>query len=290
MPTNKKQYPDPVGIAINSVKKKTNIVAVEEIENDIIVLSWQICSFEDFLKWLDMEGSAFHKKAQKLTEETTYQQGGYMIEKLWPYYQYEFSNILIRTYWFDNETGGLWPKHLAYLVYNFLLDIPVYTSEIWRPDGERSELFEIWGKDNSKQGVIVNQYAVDEFCDREDMNMEYQARQQMKQSMWYQWDEPINGDDFEIVHKVEFLNINKKLIKLQEAFAQIVAHSPHTNTLTMLSKSLATIMEYSMKSEAEETTLEVIEKDKNIAELTDENKQNLADFMDVFTNTLLSPI
>jgi hypothetical protein len=120
--------------------------------------------------------------------------------------------------------------------------------------------------------------------------MEYRARQSMMNSMGYQWDEPINGDDFEIVHKVEFLNINKKLIKLQEAFAQIVAHSPHTNTLTMLSKSLATIMEYSMKSEVEETTLEVIEKDKNIAELTDENKQNLADFMDVFTNTLLSPI
>jgi hypothetical protein len=290
MPTKKKQHIDLLEIAIDSVKKKTNIIAVEETNNDIIVLSGQICSYEDFLKWLDMGWDNFHNKAQKLTKETIYEENGYTIAKLWPYYQYEFSNILIRIYWFDHETGGLWPKHLAYLVYNFLLDIPVYTAEIWRPGGKRSELFEIWWKDNSKQGVIVNEYAVNEFCHREDMNMEYLLRQSIKSSMGCQWDEPIDGNDFEIVHRVQFMNINKKLIKLQEAFAQIVAHSPHTNTLTVISNSLANIMEYSIRGETDTTTIEIIQKDKDISKLTDENKQNLADFLDVFTNTLLFPI
>ena len=64
--------------------------------------------------------------------------------------------------------------------------------------------------------------------------MEYDARQQLKQSMGAQWDEPINGDDFEIIHPVVFYDINRKLLKLQEAFAQIVAHAPNQNSLTEL--------------------------------------------------------
>ncbi len=286
MVARKKKIVSPFDKSITSVKKKTNIAPVEDIQHDIIVLSDKICSFEDFLKGLDNQWDDFYKKAQKLTEKTTFEEDGYTIKELWPYYKYEFSNILLRIYWFDHETGGLGAKHIAYIVYNFLLDIPVYTSEIWRPNGKSSELFEIWWKDGSKQGIILNEYALGEYVSRENIQMEYEARQQLKQSMWVQWDEPVNGDDFEIVHPVKFFNINRKLLKLQEAFAQIVAHAPNQTSFTEIANSLATIMEYSMSAEKKIDTLEVIKKNKDISKLSNETQKDLAIFLDTFTNTL----
>lgn len=286
MVARKKKIVSPFDKSITSVKKKVNIAPVEDIQNDIIVLSDKICSFEDFLKGLDNQWDDFYKKAQKLTEKTTFEEDGYTIKELWPYYKYEFSNILLRIYWFDHETGGLGAKHIAYIVYNFLLDIPVYTSEIWRPNGKSSELFELWWKNGSKQGIILNEYTLGEYLSRENVRMEYEARQQLKQSMGVQWDEPVNGDDFEIVHPVKFLNINRKLLKLQEAFAQVVAHAPNQTTFTEIANSLATIMEYSMSAEKEIDTLEVIKKNKNISKLSNETQKDLADFLDTFTNTL----
>lgn len=286
MVARKKKIVSPFDKSITSVKKKVNIAPVEDIQNDIIVLTDKICSFEDFLKGLDNQWDDFYKKAQKLTEKTTFEEDGYTIKELWPYYKYEFSNILLRIYWFDHETGGLGAKHIAYIVYNFLLDIPVYTSEIWRPNGKSSELFEIWWKNGSKQGIILNEYTLGEYLSRENVRIEHEARQQLKQSMGAQWDEPLNGDDFEIVHPVKFLNINRKLLKLQEAFAQVVAHAPNQTTFTEIANSLATIMEYSMSAEKEIDTLEVIKKNKNISKLSNETQKDLADFLDTFTNTL----
>jgi hypothetical protein len=286
MVVKKKKIVSPVDKSITSVKKKTNITSADDIDNDILVLTDKICSFDDFLKGLDIDWTNFHKKAQKLTEKTTLEEDGYTIKELWPYYKYEFSNILFRAYWFDHETGGLGAKHIAYIVYNFLLDIPVYTSEIWRPDGKSSDVFEIWGKNGSKQGVILNEFALGEYLNREEIKMEYEARQQMKQSMWVQWDEPVNGDDFEIVHPIKFYDINRKLLKLQEEFAQIVANAPNQITFTEIANDLATIMEHSMQAEKEEDTLETIKKNKNIANLSDETQKNLANFLDTFTNNL----
>ncbi len=290
MVARKKKMVSPVDKSIDSVKKKTNIAPVEDIQNDIIVLSDKICSFEDFMKGLDNEWTTFYSKAQKLTEKTTFEEDGYTIKELWPYYKYEFSNIMLRIYWFDHETGGLGARHIAYIVYNFLLDIPVYTSEVWRKGGENSKLFEIWWKKGSKQGVILNEYALSEYENREDIKMEYDARQQLKQSMGAQWDEPINGDDFEIIHPVVFYDINRKLLKLQEAFAQIVAHAPNQNSLTELWNSLATIMEYSLQSEKDETTLEIIQKNSKISQLTKEKQKDLADFLDTFTSNFIPAI
>ncbi len=283
---SKKKMISPVDKSITSIKKKTNITSASDIDNDILVLTDKICSFEDFLKGLETDWTGFYKKAQVLTEKATLEEDGYTIKELWPYYKYEFSNILFRAYWFDHETGGLGAKHIAYIVYNFLLDIPVYTSEIWRPDGEKSDIFEIWGKNGSKQGVILNKYALNEYLNREEVKMEYEARQQLKQSMWVQWDEPVNGDDFEIVHPIKFSDINRKLLKLQEAFAQIVAKAPNQITFTELSKSLATIMEYSIQADKEEETIEVIQKNKNIAQLPHETQKDLANFLDTFTGSL----
>lgn len=132
----------------------------------------------------------------------------------------------------------------------------------------------------------MNEYTLGEYLSRENVRMEYEARQQLKQSMGVQWDEPVNGDDFEIVHPVKFLNINRKLLKLQEAFAQVVAHAPNQTTFTEIANSLATIMEYSMSAEKEIDTLEVIKKNKNISKLSNETQKDLADFLDTFTNTL----
>lgn len=282
----KKKVISPVGKSITSVKKKTNITPADDIDNDILVLTDKICSFEDFLKGLDNEWTGFHKKAQVLTEKATLEEDGYTIKELWPYYKYEFSNILFRAYWFDHETGGLGAKHIAYIVYNFLLDIPVYTSEIWRPDGENSDIFEIWWKNGSKQGVILNEFALKEYLNREEVKMEYQARQQLKQSMGVQWDEPVNGDDFEIVHPILFSDINRKLLKVKEAFAQIVAQAPNQVTFTEITKDLATIMEYSIQADTEEDTLETIKKNKNIANLSPEAQKDLSEFLDVFTSNL----
>lgn len=289
MVAKKKKIISPFDKSIASVKKKTNIASADDIENDILVLTDKICSFEDFLKGLDNEWTAFHKKAQILTETTTFEEGGYMVKELWPYYKYEFSNILFRAYWFDHETGGLGAKHIAYIVYNFLLDIPTYTSEIWRPNGERSDIFEIWWKNGSKQGIILNEYALNEYLNREEVKMEYEARQQMKQSMWVQWDEPVNGDDFEIVHPIMFYDINRKVLKLKEAFAQIVAQAPNQASIFDIAKSLATVMEYSMQADKETNTLEVIKKDKNIAKMSDEEQKNLAKFLDGMNTALFTP-
>lgn len=132
----------------------------------------------------------------------------------------------------------------------------------------------------------MNEFAIGEYVSRENIQMEYEARQQLKKSMGVQWDEPVNGDDFEIVHPVKFLNINRKLLKLQEAFAQIVAHAPNQTTFTEIADGLATIMEYSMSAEKENETLEVIKKNKNISKLSNETQKDLADFLDTFTNTL----
>ena len=55
MVARKKKMVSPVDKSIDSVKKKTNIAPVEDIQNDIIVLSDKICSFEDFMKGLDNE-------------------------------------------------------------------------------------------------------------------------------------------------------------------------------------------------------------------------------------------
>jgi len=289
MVVKKKKIVSPFDKSITSVKKKTNITSADDIENDILVLTDKICSFEDFLKGLDNEWTSFHKKAQKLTEKATLEEDGYTIKELWPYYKYEFSNILFRAYWFDHETGGLGAKHIAYIVYNFLLDIPVYTSEIWRPDGKSSDVFEIWGKNGSKQGVILNEFALGEYLNREEIKMEYEARQQLKQSMGVQWDEPVNGDDFEIVHPIMFYDINRKLLKLKEAFAQIVAQAPNQASIFDIAKSLATVMEYSMQADKETNTLEVIKKDKNIAKLSDEEQKNLAKFLDGMNTALFTP-
>lgn len=286
MVAKKEKIVSPFDKSITSVKKKTNITSADDIDNDILVLTDKVCSFEDFLKGLDIAWTGFHKKAQILTETTTFEEGGYMIKELWPYYRYEFSNILFRAYWFDHETGGLGAKHIAYIVYNFLLDIPVYTSEIWRKGGERSDIFEIWWKNGSKQGVILNEYALDEYLNREEVQMEYEARQQMKQSMWVHWDEPVNGDDFEIIHPIMFYDINRKLLKLQEEFAQIVANAPNQLTFTEIANDLATIMEYSMQADKDADTLETIKKNKNIASLSTETQKDLANFLDAFTNNL----
>ena len=286
MVAKKEKIVSPFDKSITSVKKKTNITSADDIDNDILVLTDKVCSFEDFLKGLDIAWTGFHKKAQILTETTTFEEGGYMIKELWPYYRYEFSNILFRAYWFDHETGGLGAKHIAYIVYNFLLDIPVYTSEIWRKGGERSDIFEIWWKNGSKQGVILNEYALDEYLNREEVQMEYEARQQMKQSMWVHWDEPVNGDDFEIIHPIMFYDINRKLLKLQEEFAQIVANAPNQLTFSEIANDLATIMEYSMQADKEGDTLETIKKNKNIASLSTETQKDLANFLDAFTNNL----
>jgi len=286
MVVKKKKIVSPVDKSITSVKKKTDITSADDIDNDILVLTDKICSFEDFLKGLDIAWTGFHKKAQKLTEKTTLEEDWYTIKELWPYYKYEFSNILFRAYWFDHETGGLGAKHIAYIVYNFLLDIPVYTSEIWRPDGKSSDVFEIWWKNGSKQGVILNEFTLGEYLNREEIKMEYEARQQLKQSMGVQWDEPVNGDDFEIIHPIKFYDINRKLLRLQEEFAQIVANAPNQITFTEIANDLATMMEYSMQADKEEDTLETIKKNKSIANLSNETQKDLANFLDVFTNNL----
>ena len=289
MVAKKKKIVSPFDKSITSVKKKTNITSASDIDNDILVLTDKICSFEDFLQGLNTDWTGFYKKAQVLTEKATLEEDGYTIKELWPYYKYEFSNILFRAYWFDHETGGLGAKHIAYIVYNFLLDIPVYTSEIWRPDGERSDIFEIWWKNGSKQGIILNEFALNEYLNREEVKMEYQVRQQLKQSMGVQWDEPVNGDDFEIVHLIKFYDINRKVLKLKEAFAQIVAQAPNQASIFDIAKSLATVMEYSMQADTDSNTLEVIKKDKNIAKMSDEEQKNLAKFLDGMNTALFSP-
>jgi RNA processing factor Prp31 len=96
----------------------------------------------------------------------------------------------------------------------------------------------------------------------------------------------VNGDDFEIIHPIMFYDINRKLLKLQEEFAQIVANAPNQLTFTELANDLATIMEYSMQADKEADTLETIKKNKNIANLSTETQKDLANFLDAFTNNL----
>ncbi len=135
----------------------------------------------------------------------------------------------------------------------------------------------------------MNEFALGEYLNREEIKMEYEARQQLKQSMGVQWDEPVNGDDFEIVHPIMFYDINRKLLKLKEAFAQIVAQAPNQASIFDIAKSLATVMEYSMQADKETNTLEVIKKDKNIAKMSDEEQKNLAKFLDGMNTALFTP-
>ena len=54
MVAKKEKIVSPFDKSITSVKKKTNITSADDIDNDILVLTDKVCSFEDFLKGLDI--------------------------------------------------------------------------------------------------------------------------------------------------------------------------------------------------------------------------------------------
>ena len=49
-------------------------------------------------------------------------------------------------------------------------------------------------------------------------------------------------------------------------------------------------MEYSLQSEKDETTLEIIQKNSKISQLTKEKQKDLADFLDTFTSNFIPAI
>lgn len=72
--------------------------------------------------------------------------------------------------------------------------------------------------------MVLNEFSITDFMDEEENKIEQQARYEMRGSMPYQYDEPIDSEDFELIHEVRFTEFNReRLYRLKDAFAQIAS-------------------------------------------------------------------
>lgn len=250
--------------------------------NEIIVITEGICLFDDFLKWLDADGKSLHSRSKQFERGC----GGY--------YNYFFDDIVMRIWWFDHETGVLTAKHLAYIVYHYLLWIKVYTSEKWKPESEwgtgENDLFSIWWNQGSKTGVILNEFSLDAFMADENNRIEQEARYEMREKMASNyWDEPITSEDFELIHEVHFDTFTPRLMRLKEAFAQVVSKWD-PKSLTSLTKSISVVMEQSYASGWYDTddTIKILDKcGWKMKSWNQEQKEDFSSFLNSFTSGLM---
>lgn len=138
--------------------------------------------------------------------------------------------------------------------------------------------------------MVLNEYTIEDFMNDEENALEQQARYELKKSMSYQFDEPIDGDDFELIHEVRFTEFNReRLYRLKDAFAQI-ASKWSKESLSSIATSLSVVMEnYYMGGELDkDDTIKAIGKNWGLMKKWNKNqKDDFVDFLDNFTSNLI---